>query len=105
MARSLAFGMDFLSAGFSFLHNVDYRGLNKLIIKNRYPLPLIGELLDRLSNAKYFTKFDVRDGFNRLRMTPGEEWKTTFRWSCAISENDMKNNCAPGCLRAMAKVA
>ena len=58
---------------------VDYRGLNKLTIKNRYPLPLIGELLDRLSNAKYFTKFDVRDGFNRLRMAPGEEWKTVFR--------------------------
>ena len=58
---------------------VDYRGLNKLTIKSRYPLPLIGELLDRLSNAKYFTKFDVHDGFNRLRMAPGEEWKTAFR--------------------------
>ena len=58
---------------------VDYRALNKLTIKNRYPLPLIGELLDRLSNAKFFTKFDVRDGFNRLRMGAGEEWKTAFR--------------------------
>jgi hypothetical protein len=38
---------------------VDYRGLNKLTIKNRYPLPLIGELLDRLSNAKYFTMYAI----------------------------------------------
>ena len=38
---------------------VDYRGLNKLTIKNRYPLPLIGELLERISTAKRFTKLDV----------------------------------------------
>ena len=38
---------------------VDYRGLNKITTKNRYPLPLIGELLDRISRAKFFTKFDV----------------------------------------------
>src|SRR5437762_7505724 len=57
---------------------VDYYGLNQLTIKSRYPLPLIGELLDRLSKAKYFTKFDVRDGFNRLRMAPGEEGKQPF---------------------------
>jgi Reverse transcriptase (RNA-dependent DNA polymerase)/RNase H-like domain found in reverse transcriptase/Integrase zinc binding domain/Chromo (CHRromatin Organisation MOdifier) domain/Integrase core domain len=65
---------------------VDYRGLNKLTIKNRYPLPLIGELLDRLSKAKYFTKFDVRDGFNRLRIAPGEEWKTAFRCRYGLFE-------------------
>src|SRR6202165_3009498 len=47
---------------------VDYRGLNKITIKNCYPLPLIAELLDRISRAKYFTKFDVRDGYNRLRV-------------------------------------
>ena len=41
---------------------VDYRGLNKITTKNRYPLLLIGELLDRISHAKYFTKFDVHDG-------------------------------------------
>ena len=44
---------------------VDYRGLNKITIKNRYPQPLIGELLERISKVKYFTKFDVRDGYNR----------------------------------------
>ena len=58
---------------------MNYHDLNKLIIKSHYSLSLIEELLDRLSDAKYFTKFDVRDEFNRLRMAPGEEWKTAFR--------------------------
>jgi hypothetical protein len=52
---------------------VNYRGLNKLTIKNRYPLPFNGELLERMNNAKYFTKFEVRDGYNRLRVASGEE--------------------------------
>jgi len=42
---------------------MDYRGLNKITIKNRYLLPLIGELLEWISQAKYFTKFDMRDGY------------------------------------------
>jgi len=65
---------------------VDYRGLNKITIKNRYPLPLIAELLDRISRAKYFTKFDVRDGYNRLRVASGEEWKTAFRCRYGLFE-------------------
>jgi len=65
---------------------MDYRGLNKITIKNRYPLPLIGELLERISKAKYFTKFDVRDGYNRLRIASGEEWKTAFRCRYGLFE-------------------
>ena len=65
---------------------VDYRGLNKITSKNRYPLPLIAELLDRISRAKYFTKFDVRDGYHRLRMAEGEEWKTAFRCRYGLYE-------------------
>src|SRR5213075_342584 len=65
---------------------VDYRGLNKLTIKNRYPLPLIGELLDRISRAKVMTKFDIRDGYNRLRMAAGEEEKTAFRCRYGLFE-------------------
>ena len=57
---------------------VDYRGLNNITTKNRYLLPLIGELLNRLGKAKYFTKFDMRDGYHLLRMALGEEWKTAF---------------------------
>jgi len=65
---------------------VDYRGLNKILRKNRYPLPLIGELLDRISRAKYFTKMDVRDGYHRLRIATGEEWKTAFRCRYGLFE-------------------
>ena len=58
---------------------VDYRGLNKITIKNRYPLPLIPELLDKVGKAKRFTALDMRDGYHLLRMAKGEEWKTAFR--------------------------
>jgi Reverse transcriptase (RNA-dependent DNA polymerase) len=58
---------------------VDYRGLNKITIRNRHPLPLISETLDRLSRAKRFTKFDLRDAYHRIRIKRGDEWKTAFR--------------------------
>lgn len=58
---------------------VDYRGLNNLTKKNRYPLPLISETLDRLVGAKVFTKIDLKDAYYRLRIREGDEWKTAFR--------------------------
>ena len=58
---------------------VDYRGLNNLTIKNRYPLPLIGESLDRLGRAKRFTQLDLTSAYHRMRIREGDEWKTTFR--------------------------
>ena len=58
---------------------VDYRGLNKLTIKNRYPLPLICEILDRLAGAKVYTKLDLKDAYHRIRIRRGDEWKTAFR--------------------------
>ena len=58
---------------------VDYRGLNKITIKNRYPLPLIGELIDRLKTAKVFSKIDLRGAYNLVRIAEGDEWKTAFR--------------------------
>src|ERR1700726_702205 len=65
---------------------IDYRGLNKITVKNRYPLPLINELFDRLRNARYFSKCDMRDGYHRLRMASGEEWKTAFRTRYGLYE-------------------
>ena len=58
---------------------VDFRKLNDITVKNRYPLPNIGELQDRLATAKWFTKIDLRGAYNLIRMRPGEEWKTAFR--------------------------
>ena len=58
---------------------VDYRGLNTLTIKNRYPLPLIGESLDRLGRAKRFTQLDLTNAYHRMRIREGDEWKTAFR--------------------------
>jgi Reverse transcriptase (RNA-dependent DNA polymerase)/gag-polyprotein putative aspartyl protease len=58
---------------------VDYRALNRNTIKNRYPLPLISELLDRVKGAKFFTKLDLRDAFHRIRIKAGHEYKTAFR--------------------------
>jgi hypothetical protein len=56
----------------------DYRGLNNVTIKNRYPLPLIRETLDALCHAKFYTKLDVIAAFNNLRIAEGHEWKTAF---------------------------
>lgn len=58
---------------------VDYRKLNSVTKKDRYPLPLIDELMERLSKAKIFTKLDIRQGFHRLRMAEEHEDLTTFR--------------------------
>ena len=58
---------------------VDYRALNRITIKNRYPLPLAGDLMDRLSSAKIYTKIDLRVGYNNVRIAEGHEWKTAFR--------------------------
>lgn len=58
---------------------VDFRKLNDITIKNRYPLPNISELQDRLAGAQYFTALDLRGAYNLIRMKEGEEWKTAFR--------------------------
>ena len=47
--------------------------------KNRYPLPLISEALDRVVGAKIYTKLDIRAAYNRIRIRAGDEWKTAFR--------------------------
>jgi RNase H-like domain found in reverse transcriptase/Reverse transcriptase (RNA-dependent DNA polymerase)/Integrase zinc binding domain/Chromo (CHRromatin Organisation MOdifier) domain len=58
---------------------VDYRGLNRITKKDRYPLPLISDLLDRAGRAKIYTKIDLRIGYFNVRINAGDEWKTTFR--------------------------
>jgi RNase H-like domain found in reverse transcriptase/Reverse transcriptase (RNA-dependent DNA polymerase)/Integrase zinc binding domain/Chromo (CHRromatin Organisation MOdifier) domain/Integrase core domain len=58
---------------------VDYRGLNSVTVKNRYPLPLVGEIMDRVNGAQWFSKIDLKDAYHRIRIQPGDEWKTAFR--------------------------
>ncbi|KAL0373943.1 UNVERIFIED_CONTAM: Transposon Tf2-12 polyprotein [Sesamum radiatum] len=55
----------------------DYRALNKITVKNEYPIPLVADCFDRLSQAKYFTKIDLRSGYWQVRIKEGDEAKTT----------------------------
>jgi len=50
-----------------------------MMVKNKYPLPLISELMSQLCGARYFMKLDVHWGFNNIRIKPGDEWKVAFR--------------------------
>ena len=64
----------------------DYRALNAMTVKNRYPLPLISELINNLRGARYFTKLDVRWGYNNVRIKEGDEWKAAFRTNWGLVE-------------------
>ena len=56
----------------------DYRKLNQIMIKDKTPLLLIGEVTDKLKEAKYFNKLDLIWGYNNIRIKEGDKWKATF---------------------------
>jgi hypothetical protein len=64
----------------------DYRRLNNITIKNKYPIPLIQSCIDKLKRMLWFTKLDVRWGFNNVRIKEGDEWKAAFITSRGLFE-------------------
>uniref|UniRef100_A0A8C6VZ26 Gypsy retrotransposon integrase-like protein 1 n=1 Tax=Nothobranchius furzeri TaxID=105023 RepID=A0A8C6VZ26_NOTFU len=76
-----------LGAGFFFVSKkdgslrpcIDYRGLNQITIKNKYPLPLLSSTFDPVNNASVFTKLDLRNAYHLVRIREGDEWKTAFK--------------------------
>ncbi|KAI2652387.1 Transposon Tf2-9 polyprotein [Labeo rohita] len=74
------------SAGFFFVKKkdgglrpcIDYRALNEVTVKYRYPLPLVPPALEQLRSARFYTKLDLRLAYNLIRIRKGDEWKTAF---------------------------
>jgi hypothetical protein len=64
----------------------DYQALNAITRKNRYPLPLINDLIHWLKDAHYFTKLDICWGYNNVRIREGDEWKAAFRTNRGLFE-------------------
>lgn len=58
---------------------VDYRKLNDLTMKNRFPMPLVEEILKELAGTKYFSSLDLTAGFHQIRMGRDDEYKTAFK--------------------------
>lgn len=75
-----------VGAGFFFVRKkdgglrlrIDYRGLNKITIKNRYPLPLMSSAFELLKDAWIFTKLELRNAYHLVRIKEGDKWKTAF---------------------------
>src|SRR5882762_3841567 len=64
----------------------DYQQLNSLMVKSQYLLPLISDVIDKLKDARIFTKFDVQWGYNNMRIKPGDEWKAAFKTNRGMFE-------------------
>jgi hypothetical protein len=64
----------------------DYQALNTITRKNRYPLPLINNLIHRLKDVRYFTKLDIHWGYNNVHICEGDEWKAAFHTNMGLFE-------------------
>ena len=83
---------------------MDYRGLNKVTLKNRYLIPLMSELKECLNTVKIFTKLDLKNGYYLIRKAKGDEPKTAFRMRFGLYEWKVMPFglcCAPATFQAM----
>jgi hypothetical protein len=58
---------------------IDYKALKKIIVRNRYPIPRIDDLLDQLKGEKFFSKIDLKSSYHQVPIEPTDVWKTTFK--------------------------
>ena len=58
---------------------IDYEALNNILVKNKYPLPRINELIDYLKGSKFFTKLDLKSEYHQILIESTDVWKMTFK--------------------------
>jgi hypothetical protein len=68
---------------------VDYRSLNDVTVKNKYPLPRIEDLFDQMRGARVFSKIDLRSGYHQMKIRPSDIPKTAFSTQYGLYFTDM----------------
>jgi hypothetical protein len=71
---------------------VDFRALNEKTVKNKFPIPIVDELLDELKGACFFTKLDLRSGYHQVRMHPNDVAKIAFRMNALATFQALMND-------------